>query len=312
MKTRIFIGSSKEGLKEANYVKSRLEKDNFEVFIWNDDIFKPNKNTLETLLNVASLFDFGIMIATKDDFTESRDDIFETVRDNVVFEFGLFLGRLGENRAFALQESGAKLPSDLLGITIPRFEKSDDYFSNQKFNKEIDNIIQIIDEKISLGELGLLPSTVLAIGYYDNFVSTVCDALHSLPSLEFNGKEYKDFIFNIVLPKDLDSDIKRRAKVYFKRMDIKEVKIDTNGRSFPLFLQLDEESSEDRAVLYDMPTTLGGIDKAIEMYMKKGHIGKTAQQQLLEERELRNFKTTLINLINNNAFTKGFVKVIEE
>ena len=312
MKTRIFIGSSKEGLKEANYVKSRLEKDNFEVFIWNDDIFKPNKNTLETLLNVASLFDFGIMIATKDDFTESRDDIFETVRDNVVFEFGLFLGRLGENRAFALQESGAKLPSDLLGITIPRFEKSDDYFSNHNLNKEIDNIIQIIKEKISLGELGLLPSTVLAIGYYDNFVATVCDALHSLPNLEFNGKEYKDFIFNIVLPKDLDSDIKRRAKVYFKRMDIKEVKIDTNGRSFPLFLQLDEESSEDRAVLYDMPTTLGGIDRAIEMYMKKGHIGKTSQQQLLEERELRNFKTTLINLINNNAFTKSFVNVIEE
>lgn len=312
MKTRIFIGSSKEGLKEANYVKSRLEKDNFEVFIWNDDIFKPNKNTLETLLNVASLFDFGIMIATKDDFTESRDEIFETVRDNVVFEFGLFLGRLGENRAFALQESGAKLPSDLLGITIPRFEKSDDYFSNQSLNKEIDNIIQIIKEKISLGELGLLPSTVLAIGYYENFVATVCDALHSLPSMEFNGKEYKDFIFNIVLPKDLDSDIKRRAKVYFKKMDIKEVKIDTNGRSFPLFLQLDEENSGDCAVLYDMPTTLGGIDKAIEMYMKKGHIGKTAQQQLLEERELRNFKTTLINLINNNAFTKGFVNVIEE
>ncbi len=312
MKTRIFIGSSKEGLKEANYVKSRLEKDNFEVFIWNDDIFKPNKNTLETLLNVASLFDFGIMIATKDDFTQSRDDIFETVRDNVVFEFGLFLGRLGENRAFALQESGAKLPSDLLGITIPNFEKSDDYFSNHTLNKEIDNIIQIIKEKISLGELGLLPSTVLAIGYYDNFVSTVCDALHSLPSLEFNGKEYKYFIFNIVLPKDLDSDIKKRAKVYFKRMDIKEVKIDTNGRSFPLFLQLDEENSGDCAVLYDMPTTLGGIDRAIEMYMKKGHIGKTAQQQLLEERELRNFKTTLINLINNNAFTKSFVNVIEE
>jgi len=312
MKTRIFIGSSKEGLKEANYVKSRLEKDNFEVFIWNDDIFKPNKNTLETLLNVASLFDFGIMIATKDDFTESRDDIFETVRDNVVFEFGLFLGRLGENRAFALQESGAKLPTDLLGITIPRFEKSDDYFSNYNLNKEIDNIIQIIKEKISLGELGLLPSTVLAIGYYDNFVATVCDALHSLRSLEFNGKEYKDFMLNIVLPKDLDSDIKRRAKVYFKRMDIKEVKIDTNGRSFPLFLQLVEENSGDRAVLYDMPTTLGGIDKAIEMYMKKGHIGKTAQQQLLEERELRNFKTTLINLINNNAFTKDFVQVIEE
>lgn len=62
------------------------------------------------------------MIATKDDFTASRDDIFETVRDNVVFRLGLFLGRLGTNRAFVLQERILKLPSDLLGITIPRFE----------------------------------------------------------------------------------------------------------------------------------------------------------------------------------------------
>jgi len=61
-----------------------------------------------------------------------------------------------------------------------------------------------------------------------------------------------------------------------------------------------------------MPTTIGGIDKAIEMYMRKGHIGKSEQQQLLEDRELRNFKTTLVNLVNNNAFTKDTVRVIEE
>ena len=38
-----------------------------------------------------------------------------------------------------------------------------------------------------------------------------------------------------------------------------------------------------------MPKTLGAIDKVVEMFMRKGHIGKTSQQKLLEERELRNF-----------------------
>jgi hypothetical protein len=61
-----------------------------------------------------------------------------------------------------------------------------------------------------------------------------------------------------------------------------------------------------------MPTTLGGIDKAIEMYMRKGHIGKTSQQKLLEERELRNFQTTLQNLIDNDAFCRNIVKIIQE
>jgi hypothetical protein len=61
-----------------------------------------------------------------------------------------------------------------------------------------------------------------------------------------------------------------------------------------------------------MPTTLGGIDKAIELYMRKGHIGKTSQQKLLEERELRNFQTTLRNLIDNDPFCKNVVKIISE
>lgn len=311
MKTRIFIGSSKEGLEVANYTKKKFLDVGFEPYVWTDDIFENNKNTLETLLNEASLFDFGIMIATKDDFTTSRDDIFETVRDNVVFELGLFLGRLGTNRAFVLQEKDAKLPSDLLGITIPRFEKTEPLHSNYDLNKEINNIIKLIKSKITLGELGLLPSTVLAIGYFENFVSMVCDALHD-DKIEINGKIYKDFQFNIVIPKDLDADIKKRAKIYFKKLKFEEIKIGTNGRSYPIYIQFDEENSSDTIVLFDMPTTIGGIDKAIEMYMRKGHIGKSERQQLLEDRELRNFRTTLINLVNNNAFTKNSVCVIEE
>ncbi|KFF11058.1 hypothetical protein IW15_18035 [Chryseobacterium soli] len=312
MKTRIFIGSSKEGLEVANYTKKKLCEAGFEPYVWTDNIFENNKNTLETLLNEASLFDFGIMIATKDDFTTSRDDIFETVRDNVVFEFGLFLGRLGTNRAFALQEKGAKLPSDLLGITIPRFEKIEPFESNYDLNKEINNIIKLIRSKITLGELGLLPSTVLAIGYFENFVSMVCDSLHGLDEININGKIYDDFQFNIVIPKDLDADIKKRAKIYFKKKKLEETKIDSNGRAYPIYIQFDEENNGKTLILFDMPTTIGGIDKAIEMYMRKGHIGKTEQQQLLEDRELRNFKTTLVNLVNNNAFTKDTVKVIEE
>ncbi|AQW89708.1 STING domain-containing protein [Elizabethkingia anophelis] len=312
MKTRIFIGSSSEGLKVANYVKHKFNEAGFEPYVWTDNIFQANNNTLETLLNEASLFDFGIMIATKDDFTEIRDDIFETVRDNVVFEFGLFLGRLGVNRAFALQEKEAKLPSDLLGITIPRFDRTEPFDSNYNLNKEIDNIIKIINGKITLGELGLLPSTVLAIGYFENFVSMICDALQTSDEININGKLYSDFKFNIVIPKDLDADIKKRAKVYFKKKKLQEIQIDTNGRSFPIHIQFDEKNSGDTLILFDMPTTLVGIDKAIEMYMRKAHIGKTEQQQLLEDRELRNFKTTIINLVNNNAFTKDTVMVIDE
>ena len=42
-------------------------------------------------------------------------------RDNVVFEAGLFGGVLGMRRTFILHAAGAKLPSDLLGLTLVRY-----------------------------------------------------------------------------------------------------------------------------------------------------------------------------------------------
>ena len=65
----------------------------------------------------------------------------------------------------------------------------------------------------------------------------------------------------------------------------------------------------DSLILSDMPTTLNGIDKAIEMYLRVGHIGKTNEQQLLEDRELRNFEMVLRKLIENDSFSKEYVEV---
>ena len=42
-------------------------------------------------------------------------------RDNVVFEAGLFGGVLGMRRTFILHANGAKLPTDLLGLTCVRY-----------------------------------------------------------------------------------------------------------------------------------------------------------------------------------------------
>lgn len=309
IKPRIFIGSSKEGLNVAEYVKQFLSLD-FECFLWTDDLFKYNESALETLIKEASLFDFGLLIATKDDFLKSRDQEFDTPRDNVIFEYGLFLGRMGTSRAFVIQEEGTKLPTDLFGITTPRFKKSSIISESESLNKELQKIKNTINEKMSLGELSLLPSTALAIGYFENFVAITCESLCSKGELLINGKTFKEFEFNIVLPKDLDADIKKRANLFFKSQSLHKSQIDTNGRSYPIFVTFKDDS--DILKIYDMPTTLNGIDKAIELHMKKGHIGKSLQQKLLEERELRNFQRTLQLLIDNDSYCKALVKIINE
>ncbi|MBP1618493.1 MAG: hypothetical protein H6Q14_2320 [Bacteroidetes bacterium] len=316
MKPRIFIGSSSEALEVAKEVKAFFEND-YEAYLWTDDIFKFNENFLETLMKEANLFDFGLLIFTKDDYTKSRLNGFDTPRDNVIFEYGLFLGRLGRNNAFVIKDENVKLPSDLLGITLATFKcKKKKKLFNKKSSLVLDKVSLLdtlaklkrqMDEKLHLGVLGMLPSTVLAIGYFNNFIKPICEFLSSGVPIVINEVSYTQFIFKIILPKDLDSDIKRRAIAFYKQNNYESINIPTSIRPYPLFVAVDTSGS--KLVLSDMPATLSGIDKAIEMHLRIGHIGKSTEQQLLEDRELRNFGTVLEHLVNADAFCKSFVVI---
>lgn len=121
VRTTIFIGSSSEGLEVAKAVKSLMEP-KFEVDIWNENVFQLNQSYLESLLIAASLYDFAILILTPDDLLKSRGKQYKTARDNVVFEHGLFLGRLGPRRAFILCEENVKILSDFAGITVSKLK----------------------------------------------------------------------------------------------------------------------------------------------------------------------------------------------
>ena len=90
----IFIGSSVEGLDVAREVELQLQFDAITT-IWKDGVFGLGTGTLEALMNALDQFDFAVMILSPDDMTESRDQSYAFPRDNVLFELGLFMGRLG-------------------------------------------------------------------------------------------------------------------------------------------------------------------------------------------------------------------------
>ena len=169
MKPRIFIGSSTEGLPVANRIKDYFEPD-YECKIWNDGIFQYNDNFLDTLMKSASLFDFAFMVFSADDLTKARDSFFETPRDNVMFEYGLFLGRVGNQRAFVIKDKKVKILSDLLGITLADYETDDTGLATHSLEVTLEQLKKKIDDNVRLGQLGLLPSTVIAISYFENFI----------------------------------------------------------------------------------------------------------------------------------------------
>lgn len=126
---RVFIISSGEAAPVARIIQDALSRD-FLVVPWTDGVFKVANYSLQSLEDELEKSDFAIAIAHADDLTESRGKDWPSPRDNVIFELGLFMGRLNRQRAILMEprDEKVKLPSDLAGITtIPyRFIPGDD------------------------------------------------------------------------------------------------------------------------------------------------------------------------------------------
>ena len=222
MKPRIFIGSSTEGLNVAQRIKTFFEQD-YDCYLWTDGIFQFNESFIETLLKSASLFDFGFMVFSSDDISKIRDKEYETARDNVLFEYGLFLGRVGLDRAYVLCEDGVKIPTDLSGLTIASYQVERGT-PTDSLEGALTSLKKRIDEKVQLGHLGLLPSTVIAISYFENFIKLVADSVfNNNGKIKISRKFFKVSKIRIVIPNNLDADMKRHAAFYFRQTDFNQL-----------------------------------------------------------------------------------------
>src|SRR5436190_13658543 len=147
-KPRIFLGSSGKQKKLLQALTRGL-CDDADVVPWTTS-FNPGTTTLERLLELTHEVDFAVFVFARDDWTSTGalaspapESAQASPRDNVVFEAGLFGGALGMRRTFILHAGGAKLPSDLLGLTCVRYGNATSAAEvrviNQKLRKAIEN-----------------------------------------------------------------------------------------------------------------------------------------------------------------------------
>lgn len=121
-KPRLFLGSSGAQTPLVEALTTGLE-DIAQVEPWTT-VFNPGTTTIERLLELTHQVDFAAFVFAQDDWTSDAPAAVAPVaspRDNVVFEAGLFGGVLGMRRTFILHAKGAKLPTDLLGLTSIRY-----------------------------------------------------------------------------------------------------------------------------------------------------------------------------------------------
>lgn len=108
-------------------------------------MFIAGKYTLENLENVARGVDAAIFVFSEDDKSWYRDDLISTVRDNVLFEYGLFCGHLTKSNVCFCCIGKPKIASDLSGIT---------YIDIEKRNQAEEDIKQWI-ESVSVQKLAI-------------------------------------------------------------------------------------------------------------------------------------------------------------
>jgi hypothetical protein len=125
MKPRIFLGSSTQQEKMMQALTRGLQ-DVADVDAWTT-VFNPGVSTLNRLVELTREVDFAAFVFAQDDWTTKGASPEAasgqaSPRDNVVFEAGLFGGALGIRRTFILHANGAKLPTDLLGLTSIRYD----------------------------------------------------------------------------------------------------------------------------------------------------------------------------------------------
>lgn len=294
MKRKLFIGSSKEGLEFAKQLKEKLDNefvDFLQCTVWTDgEIFSSNKGTLEALVKAARRFDYGVLIATKDDIREMRDNISNIPRDNVMFEMGMFLGSLGLTRAFLLAEKHNTLPTDYNGVTVPTFEREVD----GSLEEAIEKIISAINNTKKSYNLKPVPSAALALGYFDNFILPMCSE-----TIQKNT----NFELKVLLPNSLES-ISAETTIYNLRNSSKEISVYEDGKR-PFVNNLLENPS----IYWDIPTTLTTLNKLINLVNPSLEIGIQADKQDWLDHELRNFKGTIEVLVETSSVCQNKVFV---
>jgi len=298
-KKRIFIGSSSEELKLAEAAKKILEPE-FEVTIWNDtvwetSVFKINNNFLQDLLKASLQFDFGILLGTTDDKVTVRNKEVLQSRDNILFELGLFMGRLGISKCAFVVEKELNILSDIKGISLSRFSKKD----SSSFAIAISSIADSFRNQRD-SSINFFPSSTLASVYFENLISPTCRYLIENSGFKEDGKKYKNCVIKIIIPERLNSDVNLQFEKLKNGLETKSVSFHYAGR--PRFINLETEIKEDKLVFIDFPTILAGINYAIRNLLPNDFNSMSEDYDAILSRELERFVTTLKDLALRDGF----------
>ena len=171
----IFIASASEGLEVANAVRDGLRRfPHLRPRVWTQGTFAPSMTFIEALEVELDRCDFAVLALTPDDLLESRGQTSMAPRDNLLLELGLFMGRLGRDRAYFVcdKNQDLKIPTDLLGVIPATFEKRE----GQTFDEALAPVCSSIADRMTELKFRLrrTPEGEIAADLVSRFCSRIC------------------------------------------------------------------------------------------------------------------------------------------
>lgn len=137
---KIFIGSSIEARSEMERIAVLIEKLGHTCILWDDPgAFVAGNTTLESLAELSKRADAAIFVFNGDDKTWYRGSEEFSVRDNVLLEYGIFLGAKGTKKAIFICKDNPKIATDLLGVNC-LYSTDGDNTLREKLKNWIDKI----------------------------------------------------------------------------------------------------------------------------------------------------------------------------
>lgn len=247
-KPRVFIGSSSEALKIAEAIHQNLDHDCF-CEIWTHDVFGVNKYPLDALLKQANNADYAIMVLHPDDLTTTRGKQCHSPRDNVIFELGLFIGKLGKDKTCFVAPRGVdvKIPSDLVGLTPAAYDPK-----HPNLRAALGPACTEI--KAAIGSNGMRRYGIKRVGFFEKFNG-------EFEALLQNSSELTTFFIHSRRWREMNND---HIRGFLKRSKTKLTVILPNVENSTMFSQIEknfEDGPQIRSFVIDAYRYFGNLKK---------------------------------------------------
>src|ERR1700733_11389556 len=125
-KPQIFLASASEATRELDALTILLGKGHWALIKpWDVALEFSGTSMLSALLKIVEEIDFAVILYTGDDVVRSKGTLRSAPRDNVLFELGFFLARLGPDRVLVVSPiKTPKIPSNYAGYGTISYDPS--------------------------------------------------------------------------------------------------------------------------------------------------------------------------------------------